>query len=433
MYDIAFLIFSVFYLPALLFKGKMHGDFQERFGIYGKITVERLDSGIDTIWIEAVSVGEVSLCKIFVPLLKERYPGSDIVLSTVTKAGNDLAKKIFRDSATVIYFPLDLSFVVKRIVDKIRPKLYIMVETEIWPNLLKELSARGIPAAVINGRISDRSFGKYKLARPFLKKTMKMISLFCMRSQTDADRIEYLGAPVDRVKVTGNMKFDITVPYGTGSGREMQFLLGMAAGESLFVCGSTHKGEEEIVTGIYKELSEEFKALRLLIAPRHIDRVNEVEEVVRKSGLRPVRVSGLRSGMALEAKDEGRGANGDVRTVLILDTIGALNDIYSIATIVFIGGSMARYGGHNPIEPAIFEKPVLFGEYMFNFKDTALVFLNNEAAIQVRDRRDLYDKCRLLLKDGSERSRLGQNAKRIVLENRGAAERNLNHIRKIYE
>ncbi|MFA6078304.1 MAG: 3-deoxy-D-manno-octulosonic acid transferase [Candidatus Omnitrophota bacterium] len=426
IYDIAFLIFSVFYLPVLLFKGKMHGDFAQRFGKYDSSTSAGLDSGDATIWIEAVSVGEVSLCKGFIPMLKGAYPASAIVISTVTKAGNDLAKKMFAGSATVIYFPLDLSFVVKKALDKIRPKLYIMVETEIWPNLLKELSARGVPSIVINGRISDRSFGKYKLAAPFLRNTMERISLYCMRSQTDADRIKALGAPADRVKVTGNMKFDIPIASSAITGGRTGLLPGISEDDALFVCGSTHKGEEEMITDIYRELLGEFKGLRLLIAPRHIDRVNEIEEVVRRSGLKPVRVSSLRSG-------EGQGKDSITSTVLILDTIGRLNDIYSIATIVFIGGSMVPYGGHNPIEPAVFEKPVLFGEHMFNFKDTALLFLDNEAAIQVSDRRDLLEKCKGLLMDGSKRSRLGQNAKRIVLENRGAAERNLNHIRKIYE
>lgn len=416
LYDIAFLIFSLIYLPTLLFKGKLHRDFLERFGIYDKRKKEILSSDDkDKIWIQAVSVGEVALCRNFVGLLKEKFPDSQIVLSTITKTGGDLAKRIFSEDATVIYFPLDFSSIIKRVVSLIRPKLYIMVETEIWPNIIKELSRNRVPSVLINGRISDRSFAKYILARRFLKDILAGVNLFCMQSKTGAERIISLGAPPDKVKVTGNMKFDVEMAKDVQSQGRIQGLSGLKDDEELFVGGSTHEGEERILIEVYKELVEEFPKIRLLIAPRHIDRVSEIERLVRHLGFEPVRTSTLKPSTI----------NHQLSTIFILDTIGQLKDVYAIATVVFIGGSLVKHGGQNPIEPAILERPILFGPHMFNFKDVASIFLKSDAAIQVMDKKDLLEKAIALLRNSEARIRLGQNAKRAVFENRGSTERNL--------
>ena len=421
IYDIAFFIFSVFYLPTLLFKGKLHRDFLERFGIFSRDKEASLASGKDVIWIEAVSVGEVSLCKNFLPLLKKKFPHSSIVLSTVTKTGNDLAKKLFSDTATVVYFPLDFTFIVKKVVAKIRPKIYVMVETEIWPNLLKEIYRNSIPAILINGRISDKSFGKYKLVRPFLKKILDKIGVFCMQSKVYAERIIALGAPEARVRVTGNMKFDVNIAQGAKPVNRMQELIGLKDGQELFVAGSTHSGEEEEVLEAFKTLVKDFPKLKLLIAPRHIDRASEVEKAVKRWGLGSQRMSDLNSGHTAP----------DGQSVLILDAIGQLNDIYAISTLVFVGGSLIKHGGQNPIEPAVLEKPVLFGPYMFNFKDIANVLLSNNAAMQVVDGKDIFEKSKFLLSNREELSRLGRNAKKIVLENGGATGENLKAISEV--
>ena len=423
LYDIGFFIFSIFYLPILIFKGKLHKNFMERFGIFDNATRASLDSKSEKIWIEAVSVGEVALCRTLIPLLQEKYPDREIVLSTITRAGNDLAKKSFKEGVIVIYFPLDFSFVVKKVVQAVRPKLFIMIETEIWPNLLTELWRKKVPSVMINGRVSDKSFGKYRIVKPFLKNILEKVNLFCMRSSTDAVRIIEMGAPKGRVKVTGNMKFDIKLNPKPNDERNILELLGLKTEDQILVAGSTHKGEDEDILTVFKELIKAFAGLNLLIAPRHIDRVESIEALIRSTGFEPLRVSRLRTHATRPAPS----------TVFVLDTIGQLNDIYAIATIVFVGGSLVRYGGHNPIEPAVFEKPILFGPHMFNFKDTAMAFLLNKAAIQVTDKRDLFDKCVLLLKDEKERSWLGKNARRVVFENRGATERNLQAIEEVYQ
>ncbi|MBI5143838.1 MAG: 3-deoxy-D-manno-octulosonic acid transferase [Candidatus Omnitrophica bacterium] len=415
LYDIGFLIFSIIYLPTLLFKGKLHGNFLERFGIYEKCKRDSLSSGEERIWIQAVSVGEVSLCRALIPLLKGKFPDKEIVLSTITRTGNDLAKKIFSGEAVVIYFPLDFSFIVKKVVSLIRPGLYIMVETEIWPNMIKETSDNKIPSILINGRISDKSFGMYRLAKLFLKDILTKIDKFCMQSEIDAERIISLGAPSGRVGVTGSMKFDIEAAGDAESAQKMRESLGLKADAQLLVAGSTHNGEEDIVIEVFKNLLREFPGLNLLIAPRHVERVAEVERAARQFGFESARVSSLQ----LKAYSLKR------PFVFILDTIGQLKDVYAIATLVFMGGSLVKHGGQNPIEPAVSEKAILFGPYMFNFKDIASIFLKNGAAIQVMNKKDLLEKAKSLLKDSAARIQLGQNAKRTVSENRGATERNL--------
>lgn len=425
LYDIGFLIFSVFYLPILIFKGKLHASFAQRFGLYDKMLERALLSGKDRIWIQAVSVGEVALCKELIPLLKDRFAGRDIVISTITKAGNDLARKMFPNKeAIVIYFPLDFSFVVGRVIDIIKPSLYVMIETEIWPNLLKELARRSVPSILINGRISDASIGRYRMAKPFLKDTLRSIRSYCMQDTIDAERIVELGAPGENVRVTGNMKFDIAASPVMRSPDTIRAALGITAKDELIVAGSTHKGEEEIVAQAFRNLSREFAHLKLLIAPRHVNRVTEIERAIEKLGLTCVKVSAM--------NERRLGAEASTKAgILILDTIGHLNDAYSVAMIVFIGGSLVNHGGHNPIEPAIFEKPIIFGPHMFNFKYITNAFLKNRAAIQISDPEDLFEKLHHLLKNGHERTALGLNARRVVAQNRGATNKNLDAISAI--
>lgn len=418
LYDLAFCLFAVFYVPTLIFKGKLHKDFMERFAEYGASKEEALWKAKDVIWIQAVSVGEVALCKSLIPKLKEKYPGSSIVFSTITKTGNDFAVKLFHDDATIIYFPLDLSGIVKSAIRKIRPKLYIMVETEIWPNVLGELRRKGIPTMIINGRISDRSIGKYRLAKPFLGKTLDAITLFCMQSDVDAERIKELGARVDRVRMTGNMKFDADVKIGD-RGVNSAALFGFKGTDRIVVAGSTHDGEEEAIILVYKELVKEFHDLKLVIAPRHVNRATDVEGMIKHLGFNPVRLT------KSSAVQQG------VPQIYLIDEIGHLNDAYSIAEIVFIGGSLIPHGGQNPIEPAVFGTSVIFGPYMFNFKTVVTSLLKAHGAIQVKGQGELLAKITELLKSAHMRKSFGDNAKRVIAENRGASLRNLDAIEEL--
>ncbi|MDP2929786.1 MAG: 3-deoxy-D-manno-octulosonic acid transferase [Candidatus Omnitrophota bacterium] len=428
LYDIGFFIFSIIYLPVLIFKGKLHREFPERFGRYDKAKERALLSGSGRIWIQAVSVGEVALCKSLIPLLKEKFSADDLVISTITRAGNDLAKRLFSKEAIVIYFPLDFAFTVKRAVEFIKPRIYIMIETEIWPNLLKELSLNSVPSILINGRISDRSIGKYRLVKPYLKNALRNIRVFCMQDIIDGMRITELGAPSDRVKVTGNMKFDIEAPVNILTSDAIRRSFGVKTGDELFVAGSTHSGEEEIIVEAFKELAFEFPRLKLLIAPRHIERVEEVEKIIRKSGFQSTRISRLND--KRYTIDDKRYTINDKR-IMILDTYGCLNDAYLAATIVFIGGSLIKHGGQNPIEPAVSGRAILFGPHMFNFKYVTNVLLREEAALLVSGKEELIKFSKMLLRDVSKRSKLGDNAKRIVADNRGATKKNFQQISEI--
>ncbi|MCX5680321.1 MAG: 3-deoxy-D-manno-octulosonic acid transferase [Candidatus Omnitrophica bacterium] len=421
LYDTAFLIFSLFYLPTLIFKGKMHADFGERFGHYAQDKRKALASLKGAIWIQAVSVGEVAACRGLVDRLKIVFPDRKVLLSTITKTGNDLARKLFGNDAVIIYFPLDLSWIVKKAVSLVNPSLYIMIETEIWPNMIREVSLRGIPSAIVNGRISDRSFGKYKLAKPFLSKTMKRIGVFCMQSLQDAERIIGLGAPKERVRVTGNMKFDADVSVDIGRSEYIKRSMGMADSDTLLVAGSTHKGEEVIVLQVFKKLSAEFPRLKLLIAPRHIERTGEVEEAIKSFGLTSVRFSSICGTQDLKRAPQ----------IFILDSIGKLRDIYSISTIVFMGGSLVPHGGQNPIEPAALGKPVIFGPYMFNFREITAAFLDNGAAILVKESEELFDSIKMLLTAPERLSEMTRCAGLAITEKRGATQRNMKELESL--
>ena len=418
LYDIGFVIFSLFYLPTLIFKGKLHRDFFERFGRYDKAKLAAIAAAKDAIWIQAVSVGEVALCRDLVTLIKERFPGRTIIFSTITKTGNDLAKKLFAKDAVIIYFPLDFSFIVKRVIRLIRPKMYMMVETEIWPNFLKEIERNTIPAILINGRISDRSFGKYRFAKPFLRKILWNMNELCMQSKTDADRIIAMGARPEKVRVTGNIKFDLQVKASQLNAEEIRRQIGIGPDDELLVAGSTHAGEEGAVIAAYKSLLEKFPHLKLLIAPRHIERSSEVEAIVKEYDFVPIRLSN---------SNAIRNTH-DARRIYILDTIGLLNDFYSVATIVFIGGSLIKHGGQNPIEAAIYGKPVIFGPYMFNFKNIAEAFLTKNAAIRIDNEDELTPVLHNLLADEKKRREVGRAAQQVVIENRGATEQALSQI-----
>lgn len=423
LYDIAFFIFSLFYLPALIFKGKLHRDFGERFGSYSADKRRRLAAAKDAIWIQAVSVGEVSLCRPFIPLLKARFPGSDIVFSTITKTGNDLAKKLYSQDAIIIYFPLDFTIIVKKVIGLIRPKIYIMVETEIWPNVLAELAIRSVPAALINGRISDRSFGRYMAVKRFMRGTLGRIEKFCMQSDLDVERITAMGSPAERVTVAGNMKLDILPLSVARPARSILNELGLKDEDKLLVAGSTHAGEEAAVIEAYKGLLGHFPDLHLIIAPRHIQRAGAVEKVARSFGFEPIRVS------RIPAVNDPPAA---IR-VLVLDTIGKLGEIYSVATLVFIGGSLVTHGGQNPIEPATFEKPVIFGPHMFNFKSIVSLLLERGGAVQIKDKGELLEAAGRLLQDQQYRMRVGKNAKAVIMENRGASQRCADIISKLMD
>jgi 3-deoxy-D-manno-octulosonic-acid transferase len=410
-------MFAIICLPAYIFQGKMHRGLLERMGFLPKIGWRR------PIWVHAVSVGEVMSVKRLIHELKTEYPGKQIILSTVTATGNQVAKSIADANIFLLYLPFDLSFVVNSVISRINPCFFVIAETEVWPNLIRCLYKKHIPIVIVNARISDASVKGYSAVKFLLKPVINKVNLICGQSEHDAKRFqEALGAQANKIKVTGNMKFDFSIPSMRESvDSVLRKDLGMHPVDKLLVCGSTRPGEEEILIGVYKSLLSKFPGLKLVIAPRHPDRSREISLIVSKSGFNSVFVSRL----PYEC------ASCLTHPVFILDTIGNLLEFYKTADIVFVGGSLARLGGHNIVEPAIFSKPVIFGPHMFNFRDISGLFLKENAGIMVRNEEELKESITMLLESPQASRGFGERARGLIQRNQGATLRNMGEIRKV--
>lgn len=433
IYDLIFLFIAIIYLPIYLFRRKFHRGFLSRLGFLAK------DLALSSpVWIHAVSVGEAMAIRGLVEELRPIYPDKKFVISTVTPTGNKIARTIAKEGDFVTYLPLDLSFIVRVVLDRISPSLFIIAETEIWPNLISCLYKKKIPIAVVNGRISDASFRGYLAIKFLVKPVFKKIALFCVQTARDGERLMRLGVWEDKIKITGNMKFDNADLRGSNADGADKYksILGLSKEEKLLVAGSTHPGEEEIILNVYRGLLAELPYLRLLIAPRHPERAAEIEKLVKVRGFNAVRISKLND--STPASPAGRiqrfnaclPARQD-STIFILDTIGQLLSFYALADIVFVGGSLVRKGGHNILEPASFAKPILFGPHMFNFRDIADLFLASKAAILVHNQEELKTNIKYLLNNNSRISELGRQARELIRQNQGATRRNAEYIRTL--
>jgi len=417
VYDFIFLLFVLIKLPVYLFKGKLKKDFLPRLGFLPRnLNLDR------PIWIHAVSVGEAQAVKGLLEELRKVYGDKKFVISTVTVTGNKIVRGYAKKNDFVTYLPLDLSFIVRHVVAKINPSLFIIAETEIWPNIINALYQRKVPIIMVNGRISDASLRGYLAIKLFLKPVLNKIYACCVQSERDALRFKMIGVGADKIRTTGNMKFDAAlINKNPGIGSRLRYNLGLKQEDKLFVCGSTHRGEEEIILREYKKLLIIFKNLRLLIAPRHPERSQEVFTQITGFGFKAMMVSAL----SVQA-----GADTSAKTVFILDTVGSLLDYYAIADIVFIGGSLINKGGHNILEPASFSKPVLFGPFMSNFRDIADLFISNNAAIMLHNASELNGVISRLLNNPHDAEVLGQRGNELITLNRGATLRNLEVIKE---
>lgn len=403
---------AFFLFPLLLLRGKWHKDFALRCGFLPK-DWNLSFVGKQPIWIHAVSVGEVlTICGV-VTQLKQRYPEKHIVCSVVTSTGYALARKRLGSLATIIYAPLDFSWVVKKYVAGIAPCIYIAAETEIWPNLYAAFSKRDIPIIQINGRISEKSFVNYKRLSFLFKATLKQVRLFCMQSERDAQRIKQLGALNESVCVLGNLKFDSS--FGVQKNDDSVAAL-LKRKFSFFVAGSTHAGEEHLMCDLYRFLKKEQPSLRLVLVPRHIERVGDVIKVIEHNGLHAIKLSEP----SLELIND--------QDVLVVDTIGKLTQLYAHATLVFIGKTFFVGGGQNMIEPAVFARPTIVGPRTENFKDVMQLFLDKQAMIQVNSIEELQKQAKWLLAHPEQATLMGEKAREVVLENQGASERTLKAI-----
>jgi 3-deoxy-D-manno-octulosonic-acid transferase len=320
----------------------------------------------------------------------------------------------------VFYFPFDWAFIVRRTLAIVKPRLFVMVETEIWPNLLRICRARAVKTLVINGRISAHSFPRYKLIRPFFKRVLADVDRFCVQSDETARRLLELGAEPGRITVTGSLKFDsVPVPAVMAHGRPRELVLRffrLSANRVVIVAGSTMKSEEAAVLRAFARIKTLAPGALLVLAPRHPERFGDVERLAREEGF----VTARRTALAIDVEPRAE--------VVILNTLGELAQLYQLATAVFVGGSLADYGGHNILEPAVFGKPIVFGPYMQNFREIADAFIANGAAVQVSSERELDAALRSLVSDPVRRARLGAAARALVEANRGAKDKTLTVI-----
>jgi 3-deoxy-D-manno-octulosonic-acid transferase len=420
-YNFLLIVTSFFISPFLLFmlfiRPRYRRGLVQKLGFLPQNSLAPL-KGKQPIWIHAVSVGEVMAAIPLIRELKKKYPQEKIVVSTVTDTGNYTARQQVKEADVVIFFPFDYPGIVGKVIDRVNPHLFITLETEIWPNFLHELSHHRIPAVMVSGRISANSYRQYRLFSFFFQRVLENISFFCMQTKIDAQRIVAIGARPERIKITGNLKLNQNIPIRIPEDRSGLFLsLKLRENQNVFIAGSTHRGEEEIVLTVFKKLQGEFPDLVLLLAPRHPERFSEVATLLEDRGFRSIRRTEINP--ASEA---------DHFEVILLDTIGELFKLYSIGTVIFIGGSLVPIGGHNILEPAIYKKAVLYGPYMDNFSEISQILESRGAGIRVRNGEELFLQASKLLLNEDLRESLGKSALEVIEENQGALQKSVEVI-----
>lgn len=421
LYNLLAILLVLAAMPVFAYRFFREEGFGERLKqIFGMLPEESVAAvaGKSCIWLHAASVGEIVATSPIVKEIRREFPETPVLVSVVTTNGFAMAKRIIPEADSVIYFPLDLPCLCRNVLSKVRPRLFLLVETELWPNFLFAAKSLAVPVLMVNGRISDKSVIRYRYLRGILREMLASIVRFCMQSTIDAQYIIRLGANPRQVYVTGNTKFDQT--YTDVSDQDRSGLvagLGFGDRTPLIVAGSTHPGEEELLYDAFSRIKREHPAAGMILAPRDTMRAGELVSLALSRGFSAV----ARTGMAGTAGHD----------VVVLDTIGELGKIYSVGDVIYVGGSLVPQGGHNILEPAAHGKPILVGPHMFNFKDSYALLGGRDACGTVYDGAELGDKMLYLLAHDDVRKAMGENALAIIRENRGAAAKSLAHIKEV--
>lgn len=409
-------------IPHFLFQALAHGKYitglRQRLGSVPPV------NGKPVIWLHCVSVGETQAARPLAQRLLKTFPHHALVVSTITRTGQNLARDVFRtQAASVIYFPFDWRWTARRALKAINPDAVLIMETELWPNFLRECKTRQIPVALVNGRISRQSFRRYKLITFFLRRVLSSLSIAVMQSEMDADRLGVLGMPKERLFTAGNLKFDAEVAGGLANKtEEIRTRFGLDTDPPLILAASTHANEEEIILDSVKQLG----TVRVMIAPRHPERFKEVATLIQQSGLSWTR------------RTNPPDPNDTNATVILLDTIGELPATYELARIVFVGGSIVDKGGHNVLEPAASGTVTVTGAHTHNFQAIVELMHEANAIVQLPPLEDcaageevahVFAK---LLANDEERAELGRRAKQLVTDNQGAADRTIQLIAPLF-
>ncbi|MBX7244839.1 MAG: 3-deoxy-D-manno-octulosonic acid transferase [Candidatus Sumerlaeaceae bacterium] len=421
-FDLFYIAMSPIAAPLLAYKALRYGKYRESMpGMFGRglkdDDASRWNDG--SVWVHAVSAGEVMAARAMLPHLRARFPSLPVLLTTVTETGQAQARALPEGMADAVhYYPADFSWIVKRFVAHFRPKIYIPMETELWPNALQIVGNSGAKCFVLNGKISEKSFRSYSRVRSVFSKPLGCVTAFCMQTARDAERIGVICGDPSRVFVTGNCKFDAPMPdVAAAREAELRNLCGTAEGSRIVVAGSTHPGEEEIVLDAYKELLGANPDVALVLVPRHPERFDTVWQILEGSGLRARRMVGGQS-----ANHAGPGS------VVLVDRMRMLADLYGICDVAVVAGSFVDgIGGHNLLEAAAHGVPVVYGPFMFGQPDMVRILDAEHGGIQV-NRDSLGGTMMSLLADPRRMTEMGRLGREAVLANQGAAKRNIEII-----
>jgi 3-deoxy-D-manno-octulosonic-acid transferase len=428
VYSLLFGIGVVLTAPYYLWRMRGHifavDDWRERFGVLPmQFDQAAQPDAHRPIWVHAVSVGETLAVAGLVQNLQKEFPERKVFLSSVTRPGREVAENRLAGVGGHFYLPLDFQFSVRRAVRRIRPGILLIAETELWPNLLRAVHQSGAPVVLVNARLSDRSFRGYRLARPFMRRLLERVDWIGAQTVGDAENFILLGAKPERVVVTGNMKFDGKPPQAARLASHLRTALKVAERGPVLVAASTMPGEEQLVLDAWNQVRDKHPQAMVIIAPRHPNRFEAVAQLLSDSGRTFVRRTTLETG-GHELTQQLAAPK-----ILLLDTMGELAGLFELADAVFVGGSLVPTGGHNLLEPAYWAKPIVFGSHMENFHDIAQLFLKADAAIQVRNPRELAHAILELVGDEQGRREMGDKARQLMQQGAGATERTMEQIR----
>ncbi len=407
VYTLFYTLIFILIFPYLILRGLFgrHGIL-ERLGIIS--VSKKLPAPL--IWFHTASVGEVKALAVILPKLKKLKPDFSIAVSVVTKTGKRQARESLTQADLIFYFPLDFPFILKKVLKKLNPSLLVLVETELWPNLIRETKKYGCKLSLINGRLSQKSFKRYHRIKSFSRLVLSYFDQFLIQSSEDFKRFRELGADENKTKIIGNLKFDRIILGINGYDKvNLRKKLGLLKKDRLIIAGSTHPEEEKIILSAFKRLREEHKELVLLLAPRHLSRLGEIEELLSGCNLSYIKKSSIQ-------KDK-------VAEIILLDTMGELEKLYSIGELAFVGGSLIPIGGHNILEPASYGIPVLFGPHIENFKSASELLLKSGGGIMVKDEEEFYQQAFSLLKNETLRKELGKKAKEALSSQSGISDK----------
>jgi len=414
-----YLLGAILYAPVLLyqmvFQAKNRRGWKQRFGFVPVRYGVR-----PAIWIHAVSLGEVNLTRVFVEQIRRRLPGFELLVSTTTDTGYARACALYGPE-NVFRFPLDFSWCMRRAIRRVRPSVIVLVELEVWHNLSALARAHGIPVVVINGRLSEKSFSRYRRVGWLVRPMFESLAFAAVQDQVSAERFKAIGVPADRVVVTGSMKFDTAqVADGIEGAESLAALLGVTDSVKLWVAGQTGPGEESIVLEAHRRVLREVPEARLAIVPRKPERFDEAASLIAKAGFRPVRRSRMTAEGAREALAEDE--------VILGDTLGELRKFYSIAEIAFVGRSLVPMGGSDMMEAAGLAKPVIVGPYTANFAEPVRLLLAAEGAMVVHDGEELAETLIRLFQDPARAATMGKRGQETIRSNQGASKRTVDMV-----